>query len=148
MPRFSLSFSIGAFGFASLLMTASAHSEILIAQAKSNPRVQLANEIQKVAFEFANNPDNYSLVEKTEALTWKMIRMSEGLSSCAMPSYSLPQRMESLNTSYVMMTNSLNAMGNVPESIKDQTRAQFESTLNGQKKWVAKVLDEVMKYCK
>ena len=56
--------------------------------------------------------------------------------------------MESLNTSYVMMMNSLSSMGNVPESVKDQTRSSFEGTLNGLKKWVAKVLDQVMKYCK
>jgi hypothetical protein len=140
--------SLGAFGFCGLLYAPAAHSQSLIAQAKVNPRVPLAAEIQKVAFEFANNPEDYSLVEKTEELTWKMIRMSEGLSSCAMPSYSLPQSMQSLNTSYVMMVTSLNQLGNVPESIRDQTRAQYESSLNGQKKWVAKVLDQVMKYCK
>jgi len=142
-----LAFTIGFAAFATTL-TIPVKSETLLAQAKINPRIPLAQEIQKVAFQFANNPEDYSLVEKTEELTWKMIRMSEGLSSCAMPSYDLPQRMESLNTSYIMMTNSLSAMGNVSESIKDQTRASFESTLNGQKKWVAKVLDQVMKYCK
>lgn len=144
--RKSLSgFAVGCIG---VMMSHPAYSQSLIAQAKPSPRIALAKEIQSVAFEFANNAEDYSLVEKTELLTWKMILMSEGLSSCAMPSYSLPQSMESLNTSYVMMINSLNSMGNVPESIKDQTRSAYEGTLNGQKKRVAKVLDQVMKYCK
>lgn len=125
-----------------------ARSETLIAQAKGSQRAPLANEIQKVAFEFANNPEDYSLVEKTEALSWKMIRMSEGLSSCALPAYSLPQHMESLNASYVMMMNSLNQMGNISESIKDQTRSSYEANLNGYKKKIAKILDQVMKNCK
>jgi len=125
-----------------------ARSQNLIAQAKVSPRITLAKEIQKVAFEFANNPGDYSLVEKTSRLTWKMIFMSEGLSSCAMPSYSLPQNMETLNTSYVMMIDSLNQMSNVPESVKDQTRASFEGNLNVQKKWVARTLEQVMTYCK
>ena len=129
-------------------LSSPARSQNLVAQAKVSPRIPLAKEIQKVAFEFANNPEDYSLVEKTRLLTWKMIFMSEGLSSCALPSYSLPQTMESLNTSYVMMQNSLNQMGNMPESVKDQTRASFEGTLNGQKKWVARTLEEVMTYCK
>ena len=104
-------------------LSSPARSQNLIAQVKVGPRIPLAKEIQKVAFEFANNPEDYSLVEKTSLLTWKMIFMSEGLSSCALPSYSLHQTMESLNTSYVMMQNSLNQMGNMPESVKDQTRA-------------------------
>ena len=148
VPLRRVGLSIGALGSISVMMAPSAYSQNLIAQAKVSPRIPLAKEIQSVAYEFANNPEDYSLVEKTEALTWKMILMSEGLSSCAMPSYSLPQNMESLNTSYVMLMNSLSSMGNVPESVKDQTRSSFEGTLNGQKKWVAKVLDQVMKYCK
>jgi len=124
-----------------------ARSEVLIAQSKVNPRIPLAQDIQKVAFQFASNPEDYSLVEKTNQLSWKMIRMSEGLSSCSIPAYYLPQKMEGLNTSYVMMMNTLKQMGNVPESVKDQTRASYEGMLNGQKKSVAIVLDEVMKYC-
>ena len=127
---------------------AAANAQTLISQANNSPRIRLANEIQTVAFEFGKNPGDYSLVEKTEDLSWKMIRMSEGLSSCALPIYDLPWRLESLNTQYVMSMNSLQQMGNVPESAKDQIRVQMEQSLNGSKANIAKVLKNVMKYCR
>jgi len=134
------------------VLAAAGHSSVsaqtLVAQAKVNPRVPLAKEIQAVSFEFANNPGDYSLVEKVEKLSWKMIRMSEGLSSCSLPSYDLPSRLESLNTQYVMSMNSLQTMANMPESAKDQVRNQMEQSLNGSKASIAKVLDNVMKYCR
>lgn len=130
------------------LLPARSETFTLIAQAKVSPRISLAQEIQKVAYQFANTPDDYSLVSKTEELTWKMILMSEGLSSCAIPAYSLPFRMENINTSYVMMINNLNALGNVSESLRDQNRASFESNINGSKKAAGKVLEQVLKYCK
>ena len=134
------------------VLAAAGHSSVsaqtLVAQAKVNPRVPLAKEIQAVSFEFANNPGDYSLVEKVEKLSWKMIRMSEGLSSCSLPAYDLPSRLESLNTQYVISMNSLQSMGNVPESAKDQVRNQMEQSLNGSKASIAKVLDNVMKYCR
>jgi len=148
LQRRLVRFSMGILGSIGLMMSSSAYSQSLIAQAKVNPRIPLAKEIQSVAYAFANTPDDYSLVEKTKALTWKMILMSESLASCAIPSYGLPGSMESLNTSYVMMLNNMSALGNASESVKDQNRKYYEQSLNAQKKIVANVLDEVMKYCK
>jgi len=46
------------------------------------------------------------------------------------------------------MLNNMSALGNASESVKDQNRKYYEQSLNAQKKIVANVLDEVMKYCK
>ena len=96
-----------------------------------------------------SDPANYNLVQNVEKEAWKMIRMSEGLSSCALPTYDLVQRLESFNATYIQMKNIMDAYpANVPDQIKQQAVSQTEATLNGQKAAIAKVLDNVLKYCK
>jgi len=117
-------------------------------KATSSQRSQLASEMKTIAFEFAANPEDFALVTKVEELSWKMILMSEGISSCVLPAYDLPQQMTALNSTYAMMVNSMNSMGNMPESVKKQSMAAFEGPINGQKRKVGMVLENVIKYCK
>jgi len=117
--------------------------------AKPTQREVLAGKIKTSAYSYANNPADYSLVQAVEKEAWKMIRMSEGLSSCALPTYDLVQRLESFNATYVQMKSMMDAYpANVPDQIKQQAFAQTEGVLNGQKAAIAKVLDNVLKYCK
>jgi hypothetical protein len=135
----------------SVALCTSVRSENLVAQAGATltPRAALAKQIQTIAFEFASNLENYSLVEKVEGLSWKLILMSEGLSSCALPAYDLPDRMESLNTQYFYSKQSLESLpANTPGSIRDESKSMMESSLDGTKKEVAKVLGNLIKYCK
>ena len=98
---------------------------------------------------YAGDPSNYSLVQAVEEDAWKMIRMSEGLSSCSLPTYDLVQRMEGFNATYVQMSSLLNSLpANTPDQIKQQSVAPVEVILNGQKAAIGKVLENVMKYCK
>ena len=117
--------------------------------AKPTQREILAGKIKTSAYSYANNPADYSLVQSVEKEAWKMIRMSEGFSSCALPTYDLVQRLESFNATYVRMKSMMDAYpANVPDQIKQQAFAQTEAVLNGQKASIAKVLDNVLKYCK
>jgi len=56
--------------------------------------------------------------------------------------------MKNLNNQYVTVMNSLNAMGNVPAAVKQQSMKMMEGPINTQKKNVGMVLEDVMKYCK
>jgi len=117
--------------------------------AKPTQREVLAGKIKASAFSYANNPADYSLVQAVENEAWKMIRMSEGFSSCALPTYDLVQRLESFNATYVQMKSMMDAYpANVPDQIKQQAFSQTEEVLNGQKASIAKVLNNVLKYCK
>ena len=130
---------------ASCLVTIPASAQ----NAKPTPREILAGKIKTSAYTYASDPANYNLVQDVEKEAWKMIRMSEGLSSCALPTYDLVQRLESFNATYIQMKNIIDAYpANVPDQIKQQAVSQTEAALNGQKAAIAKVLDNVLKYCK
>ena len=78
-----------------------------------------------------------------------MIRISEGLSSCAVPSYDLAQRLEGFNATYIQMKSLLDSLpGNIPAQIKQQSVGPLEAGLNGQKAAIAKVLQNVEANCK
>ena len=116
---------------------------------KPTQREILAEKIKTTAYSYAGDPSNYSLVQAVEEDVWKMIRMSEGLSSCSLPTYDLVQRMEGFNATYVQMSSLLNSLpANTPDQIKQQSVAQVEPILNGQKAAIGKVLENVLKYCK
>ena len=116
---------------------------------KPTQREILAAKIKATAYLYAGDPSNYSLVQSVEEDAWKMIRMSEGLSSCSLPTYDLVQRMEGFNATYVQMSSLLNSLpANIPDQIKQQSDAPVEEILNGQKAAIGKVLENVMKYCK
>ena len=116
---------------------------------KPTQREILAAKIKATAYLYAGDPSNYSLVQAVEEDVWKMIRMSEGLSSCSLPTYDLVQRMEGFNATYVQMSSLLNSLpANTPDQIKQQSVAPVEAILNGQKAAIGKVLENVLKYCK
>ena len=116
---------------------------------KPTQREILAEKIKATAYSYAGDPSNYSLVQAVEKDAWKMILMSEGLSSCSLPTYDLVQRMEGFNATYVQMSSLLNSFpANTPDQIKQQSVAQVEGSLNGQKAAIGKVLENVLKYCK
>ena len=117
------------------------------AQASPTERSKLAAEMQVIAYEFASNPEDYSLIEKVEELSWKVILKSESQASCALPAYNLPQAMKNLNIQYVSVMRSLDAMGNVPAAVKQQSMKMMEGPINGQKKNVGMILEDVVKYC-
>ena len=133
---------------ATLSVCAPAVAESVVAQASASERSKLASEMQSIAYEFAANPEDYSLISKVEELSWKVILKSEAQASCALPAYNLPQSMKNLNNQYVTVMNSLNAMGNVPAAVKQQSMKMMEGPINAQKKNVGMVLEDVMKYCK
>ena len=116
---------------------------------KPTQREILAAKIKATAYLYAGDPSNYSLVQAVEEDAWKMIRMSEGLSSCSLPTYDLVQRMEGFNATYVQMSSLLNSLpANTPDQIRQQSVAPVEAILNGQKAAIGKVLENVLKYCK
>ena len=116
---------------------------------KPTPREILAVKIKTSAYAYASNPADYGLVQAVEKEAWKMIRMSEGLSSCSLPTYDLVQRLESYNATYIQMRSTMDAYpANVPDQIKQQAFAQTEGILNGQKAAIAKVLDNFLEYSK
>ena len=116
---------------------------------KPTQREILAGKIKTTAYSYASDPSNYSLVQAVEKDAWKMIQMSEGFSSCSLPTYDLVQRMEAFNATYIQMKSMLDALpSNIPDQIRQQSVAQTESALNGQKASIGKVLQNVLKYCK
>ena len=137
------------FGITGMLALPPLKADTLVAQAKKpTPREILAGQIKNSAYKFAENPSDYSLVTNTEQLNWKMIKMSEGLSSCALPAYDLGVRIEAFNATFVMMQNLINSFpSNTPKSIVAQSTASVESTLNGQKAAINKVLEAVIANC-
>lgn len=127
------------------IITDSAHAQAT----KPSQREILAKQIKQKSYEFANDPSNYKLVQEVEAEVWKMIRISEGLSSCAVPSYDLAQRLEGFNATYIQMKSLLDSLpGNIPAQIKQQSVGPLEAGLNGQKAAIAKVLQNVEANCK
>jgi len=137
------------FGIAGWLAIPPLKADIVVAQAKKpTPREILAGQIKDAAYKFAESPSDYALVTNSEQLNWKMIKMSEGLSSCALPAYDLGVRMEAFNATFVMMQNLINSFpANSPKSIVAQSTASVESTLNGQKAAINKVLEAVIANC-
>jgi hypothetical protein len=116
---------------------------------KPTQREILAEKIKTTAYSYASDPSDYSLVQAVEKDAWKMIQMSEGFSSCSLPTYDLVQRMEGFNATYIQMKSMLDALpSNIPDQIRQQSVAQTESALNGQKASIGKVLQNVLKYCK
>lgn len=116
---------------------------------KPTQREMLAEKIKSTAYSYAGDPSNYGLVQAVEEDAWKMIRLSEGLSSCSLPTYDLVQRMEGFNATYLQMSSLLNSLPpNTPDQIKQQSVAQVEGSLNGQKAAIGKVLENVLKYCR
>ena len=109
----------------------------------------MAEKIKTTAYSYASDPSNYSLVQAVEKDAWKMIQMSEGFSSCSLPTYYLVQKMEGFNATYIQMKSLMDALpSNIPDQIRQQSVAQTESALNGQKASIGKVLQNVLKYCK
>jgi len=145
---FKLATCLALLGSAFAIFPVSA--DTLLAQAKKpTPREVLASQIKESAYKFAENPSDYALVTNTEQLNWKMIKISEGLSSCAIPAYDLGVRMEAFNATFVMMQNLMNSFpANTPKSIVAQSTASVESTLNGQKAAINKVLESVVANCR
>jgi hypothetical protein len=137
-------------GVAMIAAAVPANAEILVAQAKKpTPREILAAQIKDSAYQFAANPSDYSLVTKTEALNWQMIKISEGLSSCANPTYDLSQRIEGFNATFIQMQNLINSFPpNTPKQVINMSTSQVEANLNGQKAAINKVLENVVKYCR
>ena len=114
-----------------------------------SPREILAEKIKTQSYNYANDPANYSLVQAVEKDAWKMIEMSEGLSSCSLPTYHLIVAMEGFNATYIQMSSLLNSFpANTPDQIKQHSVAQVEGSLNGQKAAIGKVLESVLKYCR
>ena len=144
------SLSRSASFFAALLSATCSVALPLKAQSvKPSQREILAEEIKAKAYSYAGDPSNYSLVQAVEEDAWKMIGLSEGLSSCSLPTYDLVQRMEGFNATYLQMSGLLNSLpANTPAQIKQQSVAQIEGSLNGQKAAIGKVLENVLKYCK
>lgn len=132
------------------LLGSSVLPESVAAQVKKpSQREVLAKQIRDKSYEFAGDPSNYKLVQDVEADAWKMIRISEGLSSCSIPSYDLVQRLEGFNATYIQMKSLLDSFpANTPAQIKQQSVASVESSLNGQKAAIAKVLQNVEANCK
>jgi hypothetical protein len=137
-------------GVALIPVAVPASAEMLVAQAKKpSPREVLAAQIKDSAYQFAANPSDYSLATKTEELNWQMIKISEGLSSCAIPAYDLSQRMEGFNATFIQMQNLINSFPpNTPKQVISMSTSQVEATLNGQKAAINKVLENVVKYCR
>jgi len=133
---FSLSFSLLGF-------SAEASQKNL----SSTERKQLAEAIKVEAYKFADNPSDYGLVLPVENLVWKMIEGSEGISSCAIPSYDLTRSMEILNATFLKMSAQMQQYQGMPGKYKKQAMAMAESEINGQKAVLGKVLNNVLKYC-
>ena len=133
---FSLSFSLLGF-------SAEASQKNL----SSTERKQLAEAIKVEAYKFADNPSDYGLVLPVENLVWKMIEGSEGISSCAIPSYDLTRSMEILNATFLKMSAQMQQYQGMPGKYKEQAMAMAESEINGQKAVLGKVLNNVLKYC-
>ena len=145
MNSFSRSMSLAA----TLAMSCFVALPLQAQSVKLTKREILAEKIKVTAYSYAGDPSNYSLVQAVEKDAWKMILMSEGLSSCSLPTYDLVQRMEGFNATYVQMSSLLNSFpANTPDQIKQQSVAQVEGSLNGQKAAIGKVLENVLKYCK
>jgi len=137
------------------IFTAAVSASCLVAlpiraqNAKPTQREILAEKIKTTAYSYASDPSNYSLVQAVEKDAWKMIQMSEGFSSCSLPTYYLVQKMEGFNATYIQMKSLMDALpSNIPDQIRQQSVAQTESALNGQKASIGKVLQNVLKYCK
>ena len=113
----------------------------------SKERKQLAEAIKVEAYKFADNPSDYALVLPVEKLVWKMIKGSEGISSCSIPSYDLTRSMEILNATFLKMSAQMKQYQGMPGKYKEQAMAQAESEINGQKAVLGKVLNNVIKYC-
>ena len=144
------SLSTSALALVATLLCSSVLPESVAAQVKKpSQREVLARQIRDKSYEFAGDPSNYKLVQDVEADAWKMIRISEGLSSCSIPSYDLVQRLEGFNATYIQMKSLLDSFpANTPAQIKQQSVASVESSLNGQKAAIAKVLQNVESNCK
>lgn len=142
--------SASALALAATLLGSAVFSESVAAQVKKpSQREVLAKQIRDKSYEFAGDPSNYKIVQDVEVDAWKMIRISEGLSSCSIPSYDLVQRLEGFNATYIQMKSLLDSFpANTPAQIKQQSVASVESSLNGQKAAIAKVLQSVEANCK